>query len=114
MFGPVAGASVNLKPELKHISERQNTVKEIKYVYINMNAIQEEQTTSPEPEAPPESDDEAKLEILVFEPPPGLEEPTKKKTRQMSREYMREYYHKNKTDIACSFCFKTYVQEQSC
>ena len=60
-----------------------------------MNTIQEEQTTSPEIEEPPISYDEAKLERIVFEPPPGLEEPTKKKkTRQMNREYMREYYHK--------------------
>ena len=26
----------------------------------------------------------------------------------MSREYMREYYHKHKTGIVCCFCFKTY------
>ena len=74
-----------------------------------MNTIQEEKTTSPEIEEPPISYDEAKLERIVFEPPPGLEEPTKKKTRQMSREYMREYYHKNKTDIVCCFCFTTYA-----
>ena len=72
-----------------------------------MNTIQEEPTTSPETEPPPMSYDEAKLEGLVFDPPPGLEEPSKKKTRQMSREYLREYYHKNKTEIICSFCFKT-------
>ena len=38
-------------------------------------------------EEPPMSYDEAKLERLVLEAPPGLDEPTKKKTRQMSREY---------------------------
>ena len=78
-----------------------------------MNTIQEEPTTTPEPEAPPLSYDEAKLARLVFEAPPGLDEPIKKKTRQMSREYMREYYHKNKTEIVCCFCFKTYTCKSS-
>ena len=79
-----------------------------------MNTIQEEQTTSPEIEEPPISYDEAKLERLVFEAPPGLEEPTqKKKTRQMNGEYMREYYHKNKTEIVCCFCFKTFTCSSS-
>ena len=68
-----------------------------------MDTIQEEQTTSPEIEPPPLSYDEAKLERLVFEAPPGLEEPTKKKTRQQNRDYMREYYHKHKTEIVCCF-----------
>ena len=31
----------------------------------------------------------------------------------MSREYMREYYHKNKTEIVCSFCYKTYTCKSS-
>ena len=53
-----------------------------------MNSIQAEQTATQEPETPPVSYDEAKLERLVFDAPPGLEEPTKTKTRQMSREYM--------------------------
>ena len=61
-----------------------------------MNTIQEEQTTAPAIEEPPVSYDEAKLERQVFEPPPGLEEPTKKKTRQPNREYMREYYHRKR------------------
>ena len=66
-----------------------------------MNTIQEEPTTPPEVEEPPVSHDEAKLERIVFELPPGLEEPAKKKTRQPNREYMREYYHKHKAEIAC-------------
>ena len=74
-----------------------------------MNTIQEEPTTTQEPEAPPVSYDEAKLERLVFESPPGLDEPIKKKTRQMSREYMRDYYHTNKTEVVCCFWFKTYT-----
>ena len=78
-----------------------------------MNTIQEEQATPPEIEPPPMSYDEAKLERLVFEKPPGLEEPIKKKTRQMSRKYMREYYHKKKTEIVCCFCFKTYTCKSS-
>ena len=79
-----------------------------------MNTIQEEQTTSPEIEQPPVSYDEAKLERLVFEAPPGPEEPTKKKTRrQMNREYMREYYHKHKADIICPFCNTTYTCKRS-
>ena len=78
-----------------------------------MNTIQEEQTTSPEIEEPPISYDEAKLERLVFEPPPGPEEPTKTKTRQMNREYMREYYHKHKADILCPFCNTTYTCKSS-
>ena len=70
-----------------------------------MNTIQEEQTTSPEIEQPPVSHDEAKLERLVFEPPPGLEEPVKNKTkRQPNREYMREYYHRNKKETLCPYC----------
>ena len=78
-----------------------------------MNTIQEEPTSSPEIEQPPVAYDEAKLERLVFEAPPGPEEPIKTKTRQMSREYMREYYHKNKTEIVCCFCFKTYTCKSS-
>ena len=78
-----------------------------------MTTIQEEQTTTSEPEAPPASYDEAKLERLVVEPPPGLGEPIKEKTRQISREYMREYYHKNKTEIVCCFWFKTYTCKSS-
>ena len=79
-----------------------------------MNTIQEELTTSPEIEEPPVSYDEAKLERLVFEPPPGLEEPTKNKTkRQPNREYMREYYHRNKADIICPYCNTTYTCKSS-
>ena len=74
-----------------------------------MNTIQEEPTTPLEVEEPPVAYDEAKLERLVFEAPPGLEEPTKKKTRQPNREYMREYYHKHKAEIACPFCNMTYT-----
>ena len=78
-----------------------------------MNSIQEEQTATQEPEAPLVSYDEAKLERLVFETPPGLEEPTKKKTRQPNREYTRDYYHKNKKDTICPFCNMTYTCKSS-
>ena len=78
-----------------------------------MNTIQEEQTTSPEIESPPIPYDEAKLERLVFEAPPGLAEPTKKKTRQPNREYMREYYHNHKTETVCCFRFTTYTCKSS-
>ena len=78
-----------------------------------MNTIQEEPTTSPEIEEPPIPYDEAKLERLVFELPPGLEEPTKKKTRQPNREHMREYYHKHKAEITCPFCNMTYTCKSS-
>ena len=78
-----------------------------------MNTIQEEQTASPEIEPPPLSYDEAKLERLVFNGPPGLEEPAKKKTRQPNREYMREYYHKHKAEIICPFCNTTYTCKSS-
>ena len=78
-----------------------------------MNTIQEEPTTSPVIETPPVSYDEVKLERTVFETPPGLEEPTKKKTRQPNREYMREYYHKHKTGTVCCFCFTTYTCKSS-
>ena len=77
-----------------------------------MNSILEEPTTTPEPEEPPMSYDEAKLERLVFEAPPGLE-PIKTKTRQMSREYMRQYYPKNKADSSCPFCNITYTCKSS-
>ena len=63
-----------------------------------MNTLQEEQTASPEIEQPPVSYDEDKIESMVFVAPPGLAEPTKKKTRQPNREYMREYYHRNKKE----------------
>ena len=78
-----------------------------------MNTVQEGQTTTPEPEEPPVSYDEAKLERSSFWTTVGLGEPIKKKTRQMSREYMREYYHKNKAEIVCCFCFKTYTCKSS-
>ena len=79
-----------------------------------MNTIPEEQTTSPEIEQPPVSYDDAKLERLVFESPPGLEETTKKKTtRQPNREYMREYYHRNKKDTICPYCNMTYTCKSS-
>ena len=78
-----------------------------------MNTIQEEPTTIPEPEAPPMSYDAAKMERLVFEAPPGLEEPIKTKTRQTKREYMRQYYHKTKAEIACPFCNMTYTCKSS-
>ena len=79
-----------------------------------MNTIQEEQTTAPEIEEPPVSYDEAKLERIVFEPPPGLEEPTKNKTkRQPNREYMREYYHRNKKETICPYCNMIYTCKSS-
>ena len=78
-----------------------------------MNTIPEEPTASPEIEPPPLTNDDAKLERLVFEAPPGLEEPTKKKTRQPNREYMREYYHRNKIDTICPFCNMTYTWKSS-
>ena len=78
-----------------------------------MNTIQEEPTTYPVIETPPVSYDEAKLERIVFELPPGLEEPAKKKTRQPNREYMREYYHKHKAEITCHFCNMTYTCKSS-
>ena len=78
-----------------------------------MNTIQEEQKASPEIEPPPLSYDEAKIESMVFVAPPGLEAPPKKKTRQPNREYMREYYHKHKTEVVCSFCFTTYTCKSS-
>ena len=78
-----------------------------------MNTIQEEPTTSTEIEQPPIAYDEAKIESMVFVAPPGLEEPTKKKTRQPNREYMREYYHRNKTEISCPFCNMTYTCKSS-
>ena len=78
-----------------------------------MNTIQEEQAASPEIEQPPISYDEAKLERLVFEAPPGLEEPTKKKTRQPNREYMRDYYHRNKDGTVCPCCNMTYTCKSS-
>ena len=74
-----------------------------------MNTIKEEQTTSPEIEAPP---DNMKITSMVFVASPGLEEPAKKKTRQ-NREYMREYYHKHKTETVCCFCFTTYTCKSS-
>ena len=55
-----------------------------------MNTIQEEPTTTPVIETPPVSYDEAKLERIVFEPPPGLKEPIKTKTKRDNKEYMRE------------------------
>ena len=78
-----------------------------------MSTTQEEQKTTPEPEAPPVSYDEAKLERLVFEAPPGPDEPPKKKTTRTSREYMREYSHRNKADIKCPFCDMTYTCKSS-
>ena len=45
--------------------------------------------------------DEAMLERVVFEPPPGLEAPIKTKTKRDNKEYMRQYYHRNKADIVC-------------
>ena len=78
-----------------------------------MNTIQEEQTASPTIEPPPLSYDEAKLERLVFNGPPGLEEPAKKKTRQPNREYMRDYYHRNKKETLCPFCNMTYTCKSS-
>ena len=78
-----------------------------------MNTIQEEQTASPEIEEPPVDYDNMKIESMVFVAPPRLEEPAKKRTRQNS-EYMREYYHKHKTETVCCFLFYIlHVQEQS-
>ena len=79
-----------------------------------MNTIQEEQTTSPEVEEPPVAEDDLKITSMYFQPPPGLEEPTKTKTkRQPNREYMREYYHRNKIDTICPFCNMTYTCKSS-
>ena len=78
-----------------------------------MNTLQEEQLASTEIEQPPVSDDDFKIESMVFVAPPGLEEPTKKKTRQPNREYMRDYYHKNKKDTICPFCNTTYTCKSS-
>ena len=79
-----------------------------------MNTIQEEQTTSPEVEEPPVASDDLKITSMYFQPPPGLEEPTKTKTkRQPNREYMREYYHRNKKETVCCFCFTTYTCKSS-
>ena len=78
-----------------------------------MNTIQEEQTTSPEIEQPPVACDEAKIESMVFVAPPGLQEPTKKKPRQPNREYMRDYYHRNKKETLCPFCNMTYTCKSS-
>ena len=78
-----------------------------------MNTIQEEQTTSPVIETPPVAYDEAKLERIVFEPPPGLKEPIKTKTNRDNKEYMRQYYHRNKAEIACPFCNMTYTCKSS-
>ena len=78
-----------------------------------MNTIQEEQTSSPEIEQPPVSYDDMKIESMVFVAPPGLEEPTKKKTRQPNREYMREYYHRNKADTVCPYCNTIYTCKSS-
>ena len=78
-----------------------------------MNTIQEEQTTSPEVDEPPVAYDDMKIESMFFQPPPGLEEPIKKKTRQPNRDYIREYYHKHKTETVCCFCFTTYTCKSS-
>ena len=51
-----------------------------------MNSTQEEQATAPEPEEPPMSYDEAKLERLVFDTPAGLEEPIKTKAKRANKE----------------------------
>ena len=65
-----------------------------------MNTIQEEPTTPPKVEEPHVAYDDMKIESMVFVAPPGLAEPIKDKTkRQPNREYMREYYHRNKADI---------------
>ena len=74
-----------------------------------MNTIKEEQTTSPEIEAPP---DNMKITSMVFVAPPGLEESVKKKTRQ-NREYMREYYHRNKKETVCPYCNMIYTCKSS-
>ena len=79
-----------------------------------MNTIQEEQTTSLEVEEPPVAYDDMKIESMVFQPPPGLEEPTKNKTkRQPNREYMREYYHRNKAETVCPYCNMIYTCKSS-
>ena len=57
--------------------------------------------------------DEAKLERLVFEAPPSLEEPIKTKAKRNNKEYMREYYHRNKADIVCPFCNISYTCKSS-
>ena len=77
-----------------------------------MNTIQEEQTTSPTIETQPVAEDDMKITSMYFQPPPGLEAPTKKK-RQPNREYMREYYHRNNTDTICPFCNMTYTCKSS-
>ena len=77
-----------------------------------MNTIQEEQTPSPTIEIPPVAYDDMTIHSMVFVAPPGLEEPAKKKTRQ-NREYMREYYHRNKKETVCCFCFTTYTCKSS-
>ena len=78
-----------------------------------MNTIQEDQTASSEIEQPPVSDDDFKIESMVFVAPPGLGETVKKKTRQPNREYMREYYHKNKKETICPYCNTTYTCKSS-
>ena len=78
-----------------------------------MNTIQEEQTPSPTIESLPEVEDNMKITSMVFVAPPGLEQPAKKRTRQPNREYMREYYHRNKTEVVCCFCFTTYTCKSS-
>ena len=35
-------------------------------------------------------------------------ERVKQKRKQMDKGYMREYYHKHKTEVSCSYCLKTY------
>ena len=77
-----------------------------------MNTIQEEQTASPEIETPHVAEDDMKITSMYFQPPPGLEEPTKKE-RQPNREYMREYYHRNKTETVCPFCNMIYTCKSS-
>ena len=42
----------------------------------------------------------------------ATEEPKQKK-KQMSKEYMRTYYHKHKTEIACPYCQKAYTCNSS-
>ena len=78
-----------------------------------MNTIQEEQTPSPPPEIeePPVVEDNMKITSMVFVAPPGHEEHAKKK--RQNREYMREYYHKHKTEVVCCFCFTTYTCKSS-
>ena len=78
-----------------------------------MNTIQEEQTTSPEIEAPPVSYDEAKLERIVFEPPPGLEEPIKTKTRQTTGSICESTITKQGRDRMSLLQHNLHVQEQS-